>query len=86
LQKLTEAEGGVDRDEVMVKRDSQYDEDESLSKVFAEGESEMIDTSSRKRLIAPASRRLIDHETADKAHKIFDDFASLDAKAKQTRK
>lgn len=70
----------------MVKRDSQYDEDESLSKVAAEGESEMIDTSSRKRLIAPASRRLIDHETADKAHKIFDDFASLDAKAKQTRK
>lgn len=81
LHKMTEAEAP------RIKRDEGDYEDETVSKVAAEGESvDMIDTSSRKRLIAPASRRVIDHETAEKAHRIFDDVATLDAKAKQTRK
>ena len=37
-------------------------------------------------MIAPANRRLIDHEVAEKANRIFDDVATLDARAKQTRK
>jgi len=80
---MTEAEQPISG---IFKRDEDMDE-ETVSKVAAEVDgAEQIDTNSRKKLIAPASRRVIDHEVAEKAHKIFDDVASLDARAKQTRK
>lgn len=87
LQKMTEAEGGQ-HDTVIKRGDSHYDEEESNSKVAAEGESEMIDTTSRKQIIPSApSRRLLDQQRdVEKGRKIFDDYASLDEKAKQTRK
>ena len=86
LQKVADRE--KDGESGLVKRDLDEEDEELDERYSKQAAEEPIDASSRKRLIAPANRRSIDENTkaAQKAHKIFEDLNSLEAKAKLTRK